>query len=219
MVVPQSDVGTNAAYKVKGCGSLVLACERGTINRKPLLALLLFAPVAGGLRGLLRPASDLLSKDADWFSRSGRLFIRNVSIETPPLTPEQAGDGRRSRQRRRRLSGNGAAPGRRMPTRWQTALPAAPPPSTTGTVALGHTECDVVRGIGAPDNVNISNNPRGDRVAVVNYSRGQRAGIYTFTAGRLTSIERGPEPVAQPKRRKAEGRSRRRRSRHSDGSR
>ena len=75
----------------------------------------------------------------------------------------------------------------------------APPPSTTGTVALGHTECDVVRGIGAPDNVNFSNNPRGDRVAVVTYSRGQRAGIYTFTAGRLTSIERGPEPVAQPK--------------------
>jgi hypothetical protein len=74
-----------------------------------------------------------------------------------------------------------------------------PAPTTTGTVALGHTECDVVRGIGAPDNVNLSNNPRGDRVAVVNYSRGQRAGIYTFTAGRLTSIERGAEPAAPPK--------------------
>ena len=73
---------------------------------------------------------------------------------------------------------------------------AAPVPSTRGTVALGHTECDVVRGIGAPDNVSLSNNPRGDRVAVVDSSRGQRAGIYTFTAGRLTSIERGPEPVA-----------------------
>ena len=58
-------------------------------------------------------------------------------------------------------------------------------------MALGHTECDVVRGIGAPDNVNLSNNARGDRVAVVNYSRGPRAGIYTFTAGRLSSIERG----------------------------
>jgi hypothetical protein len=31
------------------------------------------------------------------------------------------------------------------------------------------------------------------------YSRGPRAGIYTFTSGRLTSVERGPEPVAQPK--------------------
>ncbi len=75
----------------------------------------------------------------------------------------------------------------------------APPPSTTGTVALGHTECDVVRGIGAPDSVNLSNNPRGDRVAVVNYSRGQRAGIYTFTAGRLSSIERAPQTEEQPK--------------------
>ena len=66
-------------------------------------------------------------------------------------------------------------------------------------MALGHTECDVVRGIGAPDSVNLSNNARGDRVAVVNYSRGQRAGIYTFTSGRLSSIERAPEPAGQPK--------------------
>ncbi len=64
-------------------------------------------------------------------------------------------------------------------------------------MALGHTECDVVRGIGAPDNVSLSNNPRGDRVAVVNYSRGQRAGIYTFTAGRLTSIKRALEAGAR----------------------
>src|SRR4029077_3245871 len=78
------------------------------------------------------------------------------------------------------------------------AAGSPPPPSTTGTVALGHTECDVVRGIGAPDSVNLSNNARGDRVAVVNYSHGQRAGIYTFTAGRLTSIERGAEPAAGP---------------------
>jgi len=36
-------------------------------------------------------SSDLLSKDAEWFSRSGRLFIKNVSIETPPLSPDKAG--------------------------------------------------------------------------------------------------------------------------------
>jgi hypothetical protein len=76
---------------------------------------------------------------------------------------------------------------------------AAAGPTTTGTVALGHTECDVVRGIGTPGGVSLSNNPRGDRLAVINYSRGQRAGIYTFTAGRLTSIERNPEAVAEPK--------------------
>ena len=65
-------------------------------------------------------------------------------------------------------------------------------------MALVHTECDVVRGIGAPDSVNISNGPRGERVTVVTWSHGARAGIYTFTAGRLSSVERGPEPVGVP---------------------
>ncbi|MEA2887384.1 MAG: hypothetical protein QOD11_1744, partial [Bradyrhizobium sp.] len=45
----------------------------------------------------------------------------------------------------------------------------------------------------------LSNNARGNRLAVLTYSRGPRAGIYTFTSGRLTSVERGPEPVEQPK--------------------
>jgi hypothetical protein len=71
-------------------------------------------------------------------------------------------------------------------------------PVQTGVVALGHTECDVARGAGAPDNVSLSTSPRGDRVAVLTYLRGPRAGIYTFTAGRLTVVERGPE-VEQPK--------------------
>jgi hypothetical protein len=56
----------------------------------------------------------------------------------------------------------------------------------------------VVRGIGAPGSVNISSNG-GERVAVVTYTQGPRAGIYTFTGGRLSSVERGPEPVEQPK--------------------
>jgi hypothetical protein len=144
-------------------------------------------------------SSDLLSKDAEWFSRPGRLFIKNVSIETPPLTPDKPVTSEDM------VSADGLCPGMAPPggpadANASTAgAAAAPPPSTTGTVALGHTECDVVRGIGAPASVNISNNARGDRVAVINYSQGQRAGIYTFTAGRLTSIERAPEPVAQPK--------------------
>jgi hypothetical protein len=88
----------------------------------------------------------------------------------------------------------------------------APPPgpadanaSTTapapmgGTVALGHTECDVVRGIGAPSNVNLSGDAAGRRVAVVTWTTGPRAGIYTFTAGRLSSIEGTPEAPVMPK--------------------
>jgi hypothetical protein len=154
---------------------------------------MLLAPVLAGCSG----TPDWLSKDADWFSRSGRVFVRNVSIETPPLSPNKAVTPDEL------VSADGGCPGMTPPGGDANALAGgaagSPPPSTTGTVALGHTECDVVRGIGAPDNVNFSNNARGDRVAVVNYSRGQRAGIYTFTAGRLTSIERGAEPVAEPK--------------------
>jgi hypothetical protein len=167
--------------------------RRGTINRKPLLTLLLLGPALAGCTG----GSDLLSKDADWFSRTGRVFIRNVSIETPPLSPTKPVTPDEL------VSADGACPGMAAPGVDANALAdgaaGSPPPSTTGSVALGHTECDVVRGIGTPDNVNFSNNARGDRVAVINYSRGQRAGIYTFTAGRLTSIERAPEPVAPPR--------------------
>lgn len=139
-------------------------------------------------------SSDLLSKDAEWFSRSGRLFIRNVSIETPPLTPDKPVTAEDL------VSADGACPGMAPPGGPSDAnaqTDGAPVvPSTRGTVALGHTECDVVRGIGAPASVNLSSNARGDRVAVVTYTQGQRAGIYTFTAGRLASIERGEEPVA-----------------------
>ena len=169
----------------------------GIFNRKRLLALCALAPLMAGCSGTTEMLqSDLLSKDAQWFQRSGRLFIRSVSIETPPLTPEKAVTAEDL------VSAEGACPGMAPAPGDANALAngaAGAPPTTSGTVALGHTECDVVRGIGAPDNVNLSSNPRGDRVAVVTFSRGGRAGIYTFTAGRLTSIERGPEPVGQPK--------------------
>jgi hypothetical protein len=175
-----------------------LVVQHESPHRKRLLALLLFAPVIAGCSG----GSDLLSKDAEWFSRPGRLFIRNISIETPPLTPDKPVSAEDL------VSADGICPGMAPPggpadanasTDGAAAGARPPAPSTSGAVALGHTECDVVRGIGPPDSVNLSNNPRGDRVAVINYSKGQRAGIYTFTSGRLSSIERGPEPVVQPK--------------------
>lgn len=154
------------------------------------------APLLAGCSGASDMfSSDLLSKDADWFSRSGRLFIKNVSIETPPLspnTPVSPDD---------LISADGLCPGMAPQGGPAGANALAdgstsePPPQVTGTVALGHTECDVARGAGAPDNVALSSNPRGDRVAVLTYSRGPRAGLYTFTAGRLTSVERGPEPA------------------------
>ena len=163
-------------------------------SRKTLLALLLLAPVMAGCSG----ASDLMVRDAEWFSRPGRLFIRNISIDAPPLSPDKPVDAQDL------VSADGYCPGMAPPAGSPADANAAGGggqvvPSTTGTVALGHTECDVVRGIGAPAGVSLSNNPRGDRLAVITYNQGQRAGIYTFTAGRLSSIERGPEQEAAPK--------------------
>ena len=183
--MPQSGVGTGAYWVGVGIQFIV---GNNSINRKRLLALLLLAPVMAGCSG----ATDLMSRDAEWFSRPGRLFIRSVSIDTPPLTPNKPVAAEDL------VSAEGFCPGMAPPGGPADAN-AAPAPSTSGTVALGHTECDVVRGIGAPASVNLSSNARGDRVAVITYSLGLRAGIYTFTSGRLTSIERGPEPVAPPK--------------------
>ena len=161
-------------------------------SRMRLLALLALAPLVVGCTG----ASDLISRDAEWFSRPGRLFIRN--IEAPPLSPNKPVTAEDL------VSAEGYCPGMAPPgspadANAATDGAAGPVPSTTGTVALGHAESDAVRGIGAPASVNLSSNPRGDRVAVVTYLQGQRAGIYTFTAGRLTSIELGSEPVVPPK--------------------
>jgi hypothetical protein len=170
------------------------------LHQKPLLAALLLAPLLTGCAGSVGDMfqSDLLSKDAQWFSRSGRLTINNVSIETPPLTPNRAVTAEDL------VSADGGCPGMPPPAGPAGAnaladgAAAAPPPAVTGTVALGHTECDVVRGIGQPDSVNLSSNG-GERLAVVTYTHGPRAGIYTFSAGRLSSVERGAEPVEQPK--------------------
>jgi hypothetical protein len=195
-VVPQSGGGT--ANKGLSRGTYVIVRVKRHLS-KHLLALLAIAPaVAGCSGGADMFQSDLLSKDAEWFSRSGRLFIRNVSIDAPPLTPDKPVSAEDL------VSADGACPGMAAaaPTANANALAdgaAAAPQAAGGTVALGHTECDVVRGIGAPSSVNLSNNPRGDRVAVVTWAGGPRAGIYTFTGGRLSSIERGPDPVVSPK--------------------
>lgn len=154
-----------------------------------LIALAAVAPLVAGCAG----GADLLSKDAEWFQKPGRLFIKNISIESPPLTPDKPVRAEDL------VSADGACPGMAPPPGPADANASTTPAPIGGTVALGHTECDVVRGIGAPDNVSLSNNPRGDRVAVVTYSRGARAGLYTFTAGRLTSIERAPEAAAPAK--------------------
>ena len=154
-----------------------------------VLALAAVAPLIAGCSG----ASDLMSKDAEWFSKPSRLFIKNISIESPPLTPDKPVGPEDL------VSADGACPGMAPPGAPADANASTAPAPVGGTVALGHTECDVVRGIGAPDGVNISGGPGGGRVAVVTYLRGPRAGIYTFSGGRLSSVEAAPEQPAQPR--------------------
>src|SRR5437763_8303360 len=99
------------------------------------------AGCSGGVSSLM--SSDLLSKDADWFSRSGRTFIKNVSIETPPLTPDKPVTPDDL------ISADGLCPGMAPPAgpTQASALSegATAAPKTGGVVALGHTECDVAR--------------------------------------------------------------------------
>ncbi len=162
--------------------------------RNSLIALLALAPAMAGCSGTLdQMQSDLFSKDAQWFQRSGRVFIRNISIDAPPLTPDKPVTAEDL------VGADGACPGMAPPANALTDSTAGAPPPGGGTVALLHTECDVVRGIGAPDSVNLSSGPGGGRIAVVTYLRGPRAGIYTFSGGRLSSVEAGPEQSAQPR--------------------
>ena len=157
-----------------------------------VIALAAVAPLVAGCSG----GTDLLAsaKDAEWFQRPGRLFIKNISIESPPLTPDKPVAAEDL------VSADGACPGMAPPPGPADANASTTPQAPVGgTVALGHTECDVVRGIGAPSNVSLSGDPAGRRVAVVTWSTGPRAGIYTFTSGRLSSIEGNPEPQVVPK--------------------
>lgn len=180
--------------------------QNGNFHRKQLLALALLAPLIAGCSGASMGdmfQSDLLSRDADWFKRTGRLTIENVSV--PPLNPDKpitAND---------LVSPEGMCPGMAPPADANAsadgAAVAGTPPAVTGSVALGHTECDVVRAVGVPNNVNISKNERGDRVAVLTYSQGPRAGAYTFDAGRLSSIEGVEAPPPEPKRKAAKSKA------------
>jgi hypothetical protein len=154
-----------------------------------IVALAAVAPLVAGCSG-----TDVFSRDAQWFNTPSRMFIRNISIESPPLTPDRAVGAEDLVSADGGCAGMAPQPGPADANASTTA-----PAPMGGTVALGHTECDVVRGIGAPSNVNLSADAAGRRVAVVTWTTGPRAGIYTFTAGRLSSIEGTPEAPVVPK--------------------
>jgi hypothetical protein len=151
---------------------------------------------ASALAGCGGTWSDYNLKDQEWFQRPAKMFgTRSLSLETPPLhtdKPVSPDD---------LITAEGACPG---------MAPSAPPADANamqnpkaeqaaaagGPIALGHTECDVARSAGVPNNVNISANPRGERLVTLTYTQGPRPGIYTFTSGRLTSLEAVPQQAA-----------------------
>jgi hypothetical protein len=81
------------------------------------------------------------------------------------------------------------------------AQPEQPPgaPQIMGGIALGMSECDVVRRAGTPGNVNISAGDKGERKVVLTYLAGTWPGIYTFDAGRLKVVDRAPVPPPSTK--------------------
>jgi hypothetical protein len=94
-----------------------------------------------------------------------------------------------------------AGPETPRPDRGGPPGPVAPPQvqQTTRGVGLGMTECEVVRMIGHTDRIEMAADERGQRAVVLTYIQGPRPGIYRFAAGRLITIERGPEPPPAPK--------------------
>lgn len=159
----------------------------GMMSLRLVSLALLVAPVLTGCGSV----SDFNLKDQEWFSRP-KVF-RSLSIEQPPLTPD------RGVPQDQLIAADGSCPGL-GPSDAQALAGDQPAAIPAGRVALGLPECDVARGIGVPDSVNVSANEAGERVAVLTYLRGQRPGIYRFVGGRLASVERGAEPAPEPKR-------------------
>jgi len=80
-------------------------------------------------------------------------------------------------------------------------------PQLVGGVALGMTECQVVRRAGAPSNVAITADNadgKGERKVVLTYDGGTWPGIYRFVSGRLQVVDGLPAQTqtAQPKSRR-----------------
>lgn len=163
-----------------------MSVPRKSIHVRQLAALVILAPMMAGCGGI----SDFSLKDQEWFARPGKMFKGgNSTIETPPLsstkevTPNDL------------ITSDGQCPGMPAPGAPADANASSEGQISVAPVALGHTECDVVRAINvAPDNVNLSNNARGDRVAQITWRTGPRPGAYTFTSGRLSAIERVDVP-------------------------
>lgn len=181
---PHTHVECNAGLQLK--------VDRNHFVARGILAVLVAAPVLGGCSNI-GGLSDFNMKDQEWFQRPGKIFgNRSLAIETPPLSPDKPIVPEDLMSAEGGCAGaapTGPSDANALQDGGQSGVASLAP------VALGHTECDVVRAVGTPNSVNLSRNERGERLATATFLQGQRAGIYTFTAGRLTMIERVDQPA------------------------
>jgi hypothetical protein len=108
-------------------------------------------------------------------------------------------------------TGSAPPPDRLVPEGRSTMrAPTMSAPPVLGGIALGMTECQVVRRAGAPSNVAIGGTAKGQRSVVLSYLGGEWPGIYHFQSGRLKVIEAAPEqakPATAKRTRKAKKKS------------
>lgn len=144
----------------------------GKIGRRSLVI------VAVGLMAVLAACSgfnlsDINAPKLDFRPLATNDPVNSLGTPTTPVTPDQL------------VGGDGAC--------------ATGAENAGRGVSLTMTECEVVGRLGVPENVEITANERGLRAVSLTYIRNDRPGIYRFVAGRLTVIERAPEPPAPPK--------------------
>ncbi len=141
------------------------------------------------LGGCALPDSDSFKTfDMTTFSPKSTAALRDSSLR--PVTAEDLvdNDGR-----------CGAAFASAEPASDQPPGVPAASPLVAGGVAIDMTECDVVKRAGPPEKVEVGTNERSERTAVLTYIRGPKPGIYFFTSGRLTALDRAPEPPPSAK--------------------
>jgi hypothetical protein len=183
------------------------------------LRFILLSAVALALAGC--GGTNVFSADAGWFSRpmdfgkpDWNLFsnTKPEMNESKPVGPEDlvAADGTcapapepeapkpAATDAPKDANGSGGvADAPPPPDRLEPAGPAGNRPTfgafPAGGVALGMTECQVVRRAGQPQTVTIGADASGERTAVVTYVAGNWPGVYHFRAGRLKVIDQLPQ--------------------------
>lgn len=191
------------------------------VNSKLTMAGTALLALAVGGCGSLNSMSDTFKSDAGWFSKpvssllsredgSGSTNIsRNFSLgPSGPVSPEDLvnadGSCAAAAAEPAASTSPAAAPqvGSVAGDLAGGTMPAGAGDVPLGGVALGMSECQVVRRAGAPSNVAISAAENNERKVVLTYAGGNWPGVYTFAAGRLKVVDALPEaqkpkPVAK----------------------